>query len=110
MAEANGRNPICTRAGCDLLHLHLHSAPRREDHIRIAFNHRFPSHNALLGLPTFAELRENRLASRNLDELFNPLDAADERVVPLLEEYAGPEGKALGQRLNAIKITCVTSK
>src|SRR2546425_4187491 len=39
------------------------------------------------------KLGKDRIAAGDLDELFNPLDARDQRVVPLFEEDARPRGK-----------------
>ena len=38
--------------------------------------------------PLPAQLREDRFAARDLDELFDPLNAGDERAVPFFEEHA----------------------
>ena len=40
-----------------------------------------------------AQLREDRVAARDLDQLLDPLDAGDQRIVPLLEIDARPSRK-----------------
>ena len=50
------------------------------------------------------QLRENRRAAGDLDELLHPADPRDQRIVPLLEERPQPDGKRAGGLADAIEI------
>ena len=51
--------------------------------------------DAILAERLVAQLREDRIAAGDLDQLLDPADAGDERRVPFLEE--DPRGRALGE-------------
>src|SRR5882672_11350827 len=50
------------------------------------------------------QLGKDRIPASDLDELLDPLDARDERVVPLLEKHARPRWKLRRQFAEAIEI------
>src|SRR5262249_39548419 len=84
----------------DLCLVHLLSAPRCEDDLRIAPDDLGGIHDAILGEPGMGELRKNRQAAGDLDQLLDPSDARDERVLPLFEKDArSGKGRAAAWRL-----------
>ncbi len=48
------------------------------------------------------QFRKNRFAAGDLDKLLDPLNAGDERIVPLFEEHAGADRQPLGTASNVI--------
>src|SRR5204863_3415853 len=50
------------------------------------------------------QLGKDRIAARDLDELLHPLDARNERVVPLLEKHARPRWKLRRQFAKTVEI------
>src|SRR6185503_15097553 len=62
------------------------SAPRGEDHLRIASRDFRRFDDSVTTEARVHELRENRRAAGDLHELLHPPDARDQRVVPFLEE------------------------
>ena len=61
------------------------------------------SNDPILRQPLPAQLREDRFAARDLDELFDPLNAGDERVVPFLEERPRARRKRLCGPANVVE-------
>src|SRR5579863_4388286 len=76
----------------------LFSAPRSQDHVRISRDNLVRAYDAVLRLAMCKQLRfrhfgpkhfgKDRLAAGDLDQLLDPPDPADQRIVPLLEVNA----------------------
>src|SRR4029077_16941461 len=95
---ADRGDPITARTILNRRLLHLLSAPRREDDLGIAPRDLRGIDNTIFGEPATGELRENRLATRDRNELLDPADAGDERIVPLFEKHAEPPRETRGGR------------
>src|SRR5580765_3462025 len=83
---ADGRDAIPARTILNRRLLHLLSAPRREDHLGIAPRDFRRIDDAILREAAARQLREDRRATGDLDELFDPPDPRDQRLVPFLEK------------------------
>ena len=81
--------------------LHRLAAPRRDDHVGIALDAPPRDRRCDPCRAPVAQLREDRLAAGDLDQLLDPADAGDQRVVPLLEEHARPPRRSRCARRRA---------
>src|SRR5262245_38335807 len=66
------------------------AAPGREDHVRIAPQDFLSVDHAVLRQARSRELGENGCSTSDLDELLDPADAGNQRLVPLFEEHLWP--------------------
>lgn len=74
-----------TRPCANLLRHDLLAAPGSENDVGRGGDHGVRRDNSIFGRFLFAQMRKDVLAAGNLDQLRNPTDAADERIVPFLE-------------------------
>src|SRR4029450_12539507 len=81
-----GDHLIPSRPGANDGLLHFLSAPRREDHFWIAPRNFRGRDDAIAPKTSIGQFREDWLAAGNLDELFDPSDAGNNRLVPLPQE------------------------
>src|SRR5439155_20985461 len=70
--------------------LDLLAAPRRENHLGVAARDLARIDNPIFREACRRQFREDRRAAGDCDELLDPSNAGDERLVPLLEEHAQP--------------------
>src|ERR1700733_12054133 len=77
IARGAGGNPAGARK--DVLLVDLHAAPRSEDDLWIEGHNSGCVDDPVLGFAAAAQLREDRVAAGDFDQLFNPADATDER-------------------------------
>ena len=69
-------------------------APRRQDHLGLLFDYKiWVGDDASTRRLRARQLRKDILAAGDLDELAHPADAADHRLVPLLEVDPRPPRK-----------------
>jgi len=71
-----------TRPGCNALRPEFLAAPRPDDQIGLPRNNFLNCHHPVLGCTL-----KNVDAASDLDELGNPSNPGDQRIVPFLEEY-----------------------
>src|SRR5262245_1175561 len=90
--------------GVDNALLDFLSAPRREDHFWIALGNFRRVDDPIARETGIGQFRENRSAAGNLDELLDPSDAGNDRLVPLLEEDAKATWKAASRLANPIEV------
>src|SRR5688572_29711405 len=90
---ANRRHAAPSFTLRDLFPPHCLAAPRGDNDVRLTLDDVLGADDALLAEFAVAELGENRIAAGDLDELFDPANARDQRVVPLLEK----DPRAAGQ-------------
>jgi hypothetical protein len=86
----HGRNLLKTGPRRDSLRPKFLAAPRADDQIRLASDHLRSSHNAVLSCALIPTISEDVDAAGNLDELRDPSNSGDQRIVPFLEEYLRP--------------------
>src|SRR6267154_850466 len=65
----------------------LLATPGADDQIRLPRDHLLGFHNTVLGCALISKLGEDVDATGDLDELRDPRNAGDQRIVPLLEEH-----------------------
>ena len=93
----HGRNPLPAWPRDDPLLSHRLAAPRADDHIGRGRNHLVARDDAVLRQPGMAPVGEDRIAAGDLDQLLDPANAADQRVVPFLEVDARPPRQRAGR-------------
>jgi hypothetical protein len=74
----------------DALRSELLSAPRTDDQVWRLRDHLISRHNTVLGRALVPVIGEDVDAARDFDELQDPSNSEDRRIVPLLEEYPRP--------------------
>src|SRR5580698_525702 len=87
----------------NLFFFNLFAAPRSEDCVGVACDHCRRIDHAILRFACAAQRGKDRVAAGKLDQLLYPLNAADERIVPLLEVDARPAWKGLCRFANCIE-------
>jgi len=75
-----------TRPGCNALRPEFLAAPRPDDQIGLPRNNFLNCHHPVLGCTLISVISKNVDATGNLDELRNPSNSGDQRIVPFLEE------------------------
>src|SRR5262249_21646896 len=80
-------HPGPARPGANLFRLRLPPAPARHDALRVAAGYLLGLEDAALRALAGAALRADVHAAHQLHQLAAPPDAADQRLVPLLEEH-----------------------
>src|SRR2546427_8990012 len=83
------------------------AAPRREDDLGIPLDHRLRRDDPTVGPRLPAELDEDVTAAGDLDQLGDPADAGDERIVPLLEVDAlavGPHRRIIPDLVHLVPL------
>ena len=73
------------RAVGDPFRAHGLAAPRRDDDVRPSLDHGLDATMRSLAELRVAKLGKDRIAAGDLDQLLDPPDAGDQRVVPFLE-------------------------
>ena len=98
-AGADGGHLIPAGPGGDGVRPHGLAAPRGDDHFGVSPNDLLRGHDAVLSELGVTKLREDRIAAGDLDELLDPLDAGDQRLVPFLEIHTrSPRRTGRGRR------------
>jgi hypothetical protein len=82
---AHCRDVAPARPLSDFVRNDLLAAPGCEDHVRRCGAHHFRQNNAVLGGLLKPQFWQHVFAARDLDQLRNPADAADQGIVPFLE-------------------------
>jgi hypothetical protein len=73
----------------------LHPTPRGKNYVRISqSNFRWINH-AILSLARVGQLGKKNIATGDFDQLFDPPNAADQGIFPLLKKHAGAPRKTL---------------
>jgi len=72
------------------------TAPGSDDHLRVSADDLARIYNPVFGQWPISEFRKDWLPAGDLNQLFNPSNAADERVVPFFEEDPRPRLKSRG--------------
>src|SRR5215469_10357975 len=72
------------------------AAPGPDDQIRFPRDDLFSRDNTVLGSALVAPIGEDVGAPGDLDELRNPFNSEDQRIIPLLEKHPGPLRQACG--------------
>src|SRR5215469_130766 len=85
-----------TRARHNPFRSELLAAPRAEYQIGFPCDHLVDRHQTILGCGLTCPIGEDVDAASDLDQLRNPPNSGDQRIVPLLEEYFGPLWEAFG--------------
>ena len=75
-----------TRAGDNPLGPELLAAPRTDDQIRLPLDHLVECYDAVFGSTQTCTIGEDIDASRGLDQLRNPANPGNQRIVLFLEE------------------------
>jgi hypothetical protein len=70
-------------------------ANRADDQIGSSLDHFLRSYDAILGCGLISAVGEDVDAAGDLDELRDPSNSGDQRIVPFLEEYSWPARQAL---------------
>src|SRR4029453_2193584 len=99
-----GDHLIPSRPGANDGLLHFLTAPRREDHFWIAPGNFRGRDDTIARKTSVGQFREDRRAAGNLDELFDPSDAGNNRLVPLLEERAKAARKSASRLANPVRV------
>src|ERR1044072_8718461 len=63
----------------------LSPAPRADDHLRIAGNHIGGIYDAIFRALLLPQFRKDGITAGDLDQLINPPDTGDQRVIPLFK-------------------------
>src|SRR5262249_47003036 len=86
---AHGGNVGETRPRRDLGWHEFLAAPGADDDVGLGGDQLVGGYDAVLGVLAPGERRKHILAAGDFDELGDPADAGDHRLVPLLEKYPG---------------------
>ena len=85
-------------------------APRPDDDVWRGGDHLIARDDTILRELRVSDVREHRITARNLDELFHPSDAADQRIVPLLEVDARAPRPSRGRSaMSELQVTPTSS-
>jgi hypothetical protein len=79
----------------DALRSEFLPAPRADDQIRFPRHHRLSRHNTVSGRALLPTIEEDVDAAGDLDELRDPPNSGDQRLVPFFEEYLWPLRQSL---------------
>src|ERR1043165_6775859 len=90
----NGSNVRPSFTSANKVLFDLSPAPRADDHLWIAGNHIRGIHDSIFSTLLRAQLRKHGITAGDFDQLINPADAGDKRVVPLFKEHAWSKRKA----------------
>src|SRR5262249_46458712 len=88
LAPLPRRHPLPTGAARDGVAVHRVATPRGQDELGIPADDFVGRHDALARARTVPQLGKDIAAPGDLDELRDPADAGNERIVPLLEVHA----------------------
>ena len=95
--------PACpTFARSNQILFDLPSAPRADDYLRIVIDHDSRIDDTIFRALTFTQLWKDRIAAGDLDQLIDPANAGDERVVPLFKQHARTKRKTRCRLSNRI--------
>src|SRR5262249_55952945 len=103
MPGSDGGEHVPAGARCDLLLLHGLPAPRRDDDVRLPAHDFVGLNDPVPGELRMTQLRKDRIAPRDFDQFLDPLDARDQRVVPLLEIHARTPGRLRDTRADFLE-------
>src|SRR5215469_8354462 len=92
----HSRYSIEARPRCNSLRPEFLAAPRADDQIGFPLDDLLNRHNAVLGSALVSAIGENVDAAGYLDELRNPSNSGDQRIIPLLEKHLWPLRQACG--------------
>src|ERR1700730_16919785 len=92
----------------DLARNDLLAAPRRDNDVGRRSNHVMWRDNSVFGGLLFSQFGKHILATGDLDEFRDPADAADERIIPLLEINLRLR-PPMNRRRNVVKASFVNS-
>jgi hypothetical protein len=82
----------------------LHPTPGGNDHVWVALDDLFRGRDALFCLASEAEFRKDGFPTSNLDQFFDPLDTADERIIPFLEKHTRSAREGSGRVGNGLQL------
>src|SRR5262249_16867304 len=105
LAALHRRHPLPTGSARDGVAIHRLATPRGQDELGIPADDFVGRHDALARARTVPQLDKDIAASGDLDELRDPADAGDERIVPLLEvdtRAMGPHARVLADLLHLV--------
>src|SRR5260370_37096278 len=86
----HGRNAVEASSRRNALRPEFLATPRPNDQIRFPRDHLLSCHNTVLGCALVSMIGEDVDAAGDLDELRDPANSRDQRIVPFLEEYPWP--------------------
>ena len=93
MLVAYGLHGLPSGARADGFVIHLHSAPGCKDDLGIAAEDFVRLNDPFLGFTANSKLGKDHASARSLDQLLNPADTADQRIITTLQK-ATPWGDA----------------
>src|ERR1700730_7592083 len=102
------RDRIPSGSLSDLVHNDLLAAPRRDNDVGRRSDHVMWRDNSVFGGLLFSQFGKHILATGDLDEFRDPADAADERIIPLLEINLRLR-PPMNRRRNVVKASFVNS-
>jgi len=75
---------------CNALRPEFLAAPRADDQIGLPYDHVLGCHDTVLGCALISAIGEDVDPAGDIDELRNPSNSGDQRIVPLFEEHPRP--------------------
>src|ERR1700729_1422782 len=105
MTRPDRVNYIPPFARADLILVDFAAAPGSQNHLRICGNYRLRRNYPALGVALASKMRKNALTAREFDQCIHPTNAANQRIVPLLEEDPRAPRESPGRFRNLRKLT-----